>query len=151
MTNTQEQIITHVMGADNATIVSMCRDIYYRKYDTATRRYSDLTFTDEIVLNEYKFRNMVTFEEVAKLECDPREITDYQNKIYDCIRFTDIRNGMMQLIGELKVCEESSSEWFIKLSIHIEALRSLLEAWVSNTAELSIECQSLAREFKSKL
>lgn len=86
---------------------------------------------------------------------DLRELIDTTTKeldaIYDCTKFVDIRNRMLCLIGELKACEESASDWYLLLKFQLETLRSFLEAWTANTAELSIDCQSLAREFKAKL
>lgn len=151
MTANQDQFITCIMRADNTTIVNMCKVIYQQKYNQVTNKYSDLSFNDETVLEEFRFRNAIPFEQTVIPEKYPRITATETQMMYDFEKFVDIRDRMNLLIGELQSLEDSTEDWFPDITFHVKTLRNFLEMWTDHSQELSMDCQSLVREFKAKL
>lgn len=150
MTTNQEQFITFTMSADNATLVSLCIDVYQRKFDHITNKYSNLSFEDETVLEEFWFCNACAFEDTIITENDNRNTATTTQMMYDAYKFIDIRDRMNKLIGELRALEDSACDWLPDLQNHAESLRNFLEMWTEHTQNISNDCQFLAREFEAR-
>lgn len=118
--------------------------VYLRHYFPWLGKYVNLDEYDESILEEFKFRNNMDYSDTVYASQEPRD------KYRDCTRFITLERLAKTLLDQLYPISKDTA-WFPRLQDSVKELISHLESWTAKTGELTLDCQSTAKEFRVKL